>query len=729
MYHLSPMTFVPHFLRQRRRFAIQMAALLCSCAAGLGQSVACPASSNRPADPAEMAFAQGNMADAEDLFQQALLRQPGDPQLIAGMARTRLRLGKLEEAATAVRAAVQTSPRSAPLQVALADVQLREGQPWLARESLDRAAEIDPCFAQIWLLRSRVDRLDSMYATERADIARAYAIDPKDAEIRRTWNRIVTRANDMVSTEEYLRTTKNVDPELRKAAEETVRTTMPLFSETTQTCRGLPEETMATLPLVPSLQDGRHIDGYQTKVSFGQTTVTLLLDTAASGFYISRALADANGLAHRTADPAGTVHADTVQIGPVTFHDCVVGVSETPFPNKASGFMGTDLFAQYLTVLNFPEAKLLLRPLPKLDAVLPVDRPQSPELSGYSPIYHRLQYLLMPVTLNAKERRLFVLDSGIRLSAMTLPVAHLVSSTRHGFTNSLKTVSGATIQTYSDSFDMEFAHQLLRGRGGILSLDPVAMEQSAGMQIGGLIGLDILQGAVLYLDYRDGLVHVEFPAGGSTAPGGNILVARADEGKTQEATACTKPLPQEVPQAATIVASNTGMWDVHQLKAGQVISLKVERPWEVEGCRLERAALLYGRVVSLEKGQGPEPAHLGVVFDRAECFGRGKQEMPLRLVSVRAGPGAYNNIDQSMPTAVLSGGGRQIGDAVSSAQEEDDLDNNPEAKLRSVKTGSVNGLPAVGLETAGPACSAVLTGAGGTLRLGAGTRWLLVSTR
>ena len=268
---------------KRRCFAIAIVTLLCGCAAGFGQGVACPATANRPADPAEMAFAQGNMADAEVLFQQALLREPGDARLIAGMARTRLRLGKLDEAAAAVRAAIEGSPRSAPLEVALADVQLREGQPWLARESLDRAAGIDPCFAQVWLVRSKVDRLDSMHATERADIARAYAIDPKDAEIRRAWRRIVSPANDVVSTDEYLRTTKNIDPELREAAEKTVRTTLPLFSETTQTCKGLPEESTATLPLLPSLQDGQHIDGYRLDVSFGQSKAMLGVDTAGVG--------------------------------------------------------------------------------------------------------------------------------------------------------------------------------------------------------------------------------------------------------------------------------------------------------------------------------------------------------------------------------------------------------------------------------------------------------------
>ncbi len=725
-YAFVPMLTLPFCFRQRRRLTSQILALLCSCTAMLAQGVVCPSRTNSTPDPAEVAFAHGYITGAQQLFQQELLRQPQDPQLIAGMTRTWLSLGKLQQAADTVQPALQSSPRSAPLLVALADVQLTEGQPWLAQESLDRAAEIDPCSVRLWLLRSKIDRLDSMHATERADVARAHTIDPSDPETLRMWNRIVTPSNDLMSAADYLRTAKNVDPELLKTVKESANTTLQLLSENTQTCKGYPDESGISLPLLPSLQDSRHINGYQLSVDFGAVKVALSLDTVASGFYINQSLADRSGLAHRLGDPANTVYAEKVQVGPLTFRDCVIGVSEIPFPNKVAGFMGTDLFAQYLIELNFPQAKLLLSPLPKVDALLPGDRPQSPELSSYSPIYHRLQYLLVPVTLNGKERRLFALDSGIRLSAISLPVAHSVNPTRHGFTSSVKTMSGATIQTYNDSFDLKFAHQQLRSHEGLLEFESDSIEKAAGMNIGGLIGLDILQEAVLSLDYRDGLIQVKLPASGDTlAPGRNGLLAMAG-GSTTPPAACTRKLPQEVQSDLTIVASNTGMLDVRQLKAGQTIALRVERAWETDGCRLERAALIHGHVASVEPGHDPEPARLGFVFDRAECFGKREQTMPLRLISLAGGPDASSNIDQTLPTAVLSGGSRNINDAVATTHNGEFSFGEKSVPL---KTGSVQGLPAVSLETAGPACSAVLTGSGSTLRLGAGTHWILVSVR
>ncbi len=107
----------------------------------------------------------------------------------------------------------------------------------------------------------------------------------------------------------------------------------------------------------------------------------------------------------------------------------MVGVSDTPFPDSVEGFIGTDVFAPYLITLNFPEAKLEVEPLPRLPgeqkSALPGDRYVAPDVRGYAPVYRKGQYLLVPIMLNKKDRRLFVLDTGIRLTTMTSEVASL----------------------------------------------------------------------------------------------------------------------------------------------------------------------------------------------------------------------------------------------------------------------------------------------------------------
>ncbi len=677
--------------------------------------------------PAAMAYAKGDFADAETLYQQALLQTPKDADLSAGLARARLRQGKIAEAETTVTNALAASPKSAPLLTARAEVELREGLPWRARRSLAEAEEADPCHARTPLVRSRIDRLDSMYATERREVQAAYDLDAKDPEIKRTWNQLVMPASDITGTQEYLKSQTTVDPELRKAAETSVRQMLPLLSENSQTCQVQPAfGTTATLPLVPSMQDGRHVDGYRLEVQLGQTKAMLGVDTAASGLYISRSLAEANGLVARAGDPPGTVHADAVQIGPLTFHDCVVGVSEAPFPGKAAGFFGTDVFADSLVTLNFPEAKLTLEPLPPVQGYVPGDRPRAVALRGYSPVYRRLQYLLVPVTLNRKEERLFVLDSGIRLTTMTLPVAHLVSSTQRNFTNPMKTTAGATFQVYRDGFDFEFADLKLPNRTGVLAFDPATIEQHAGVAIGGMLGFDMLHTMVLHLDYRDGLVKMESAAPEVEAAGGATQVARGGGSPNEGQASCDREA-MDVPAAATIEARSTGMWDAGHMKAGQTITAKVARGWAAPACTLNAGALLYGHVTAAVAPKGPGEAQLGLVFDHADCTEKERKELPLKLISVVAPPGEFKGLHTAIPTAIGGGQGRQIQSTVATQDFSDDENLNPEISPPVVHEGSVRGLPDLVLKpNAGPSCSALLTKSDRMLRLGPQTKFVVV---
>lgn len=472
------------------------------------------------------------------------------------------------------------------------------------------------------------------------------------------------------------------------------------------------------------------MDGYRLGVELPDGKVMLGVDTAASGVSLNRAVAEANGMKSRPQDPPGTVHADQLQIGPLTFQDCLIGVSDAVFPEGTSGMIGTDLFSSYLITLNFPDAKLELGQLPPMQTSIPGDRVQAPELLGYSPVYHRLQYLLVPVTLNAKEQRLFALDSGIRLSTVTLPVAHLVSSTRHNFTNAVQTTTGTTLQIYRDSFDFQFADSLLRGRTGVLAFDPTMIEHVAGMEIGGMLGFDILHTAVLHLDYRDGLVKISFP-GGEAAPASNrnLQVAGLQRGavlaETGDAPPCAQ-LAKAVPSAAAIETRNLRAWDPAHMKVGDAVTLKVVHAFLTTSCRLEIGALLYGHVTAAVPSKNGALPQLGVSFDEGECGGSAKQEVPLKLISILAP--AEESQGTSSQGSLMSGrnGGRssQPADVV-------DLGDNRNLNREKISTiihvGSVEGLPGLQLKAdGGPSCSALLTSTSKTLHLQPDSKLLIV---
>lgn len=500
----------------------------------------CPRLSTLLDNPADSTYAQGNYKQAEDLYGQELVKRPKDAQLSAALVQTWLHEGEVDEAAALAAKSLADNPDSAIALTAQAEVELHQGQPWLALTTLASAAKIDPCYARTHFVRSRIFRIDSQYASERVEVQAAYDIDPNDSDIRHAWLNTVQIANDIESLHRSLATGSELDGETRQKAMQSIDEELSLLSEKTQTCKVTPTITQPiSLALTPAFNEiegtpdvrrdlgalrplesdreirnpSRQLVGYKLAVNFDRSKASLIVDTAASGVTITRALADANGFAPAPDAPPGTVHVDRLKIGAFEFKDCTVAVSEAPFANKADGFIGTDMFAFSLIDLDQPEGRLTLSQLPSQPGLLPGNRPGSDpanplpaELEGFTPIYHRRQYLLVPVTLDGRAHRLFALGSGMSLSALSSDVAHSLSATKVNFTNSVHTTSGSTLQIYRDAFNFQFASLILPHRSHILEFDPIAIEQSSGIQIAGLIGFDILQSVRMQIDYRDGLI-------------------------------------------------------------------------------------------------------------------------------------------------------------------------------------------------------------------------------
>ena len=694
------------------------------------QANSCTAVAAHDPTPAEEAYAHGKYDIAESLYMQALLQKPQDVVLASALVRTLLHQDKVSDALAQTNKALAIDPNSAAALTALAEVQFRKGQPWLALQTLNEAIERDDCYARAHLIRSGIFRIDSMYASERREIQTAYDIDPTDPDIKHAWLHIVSPARDIQGTEDALSTMSNVDADLREKAMASVHALTGQLTENSKTCKSSPITAAVTLPLMPTFQEARHVSGYQMDVQLPQKKVKLIVDTAASGLYISRVLADESGFQHAAGEPENTVHVDSLHIGPLEFHDCMVGVSDTPFPDKGDGFIGTDIFASYLVTLDYPEGKLELAPLPPLpdprEDALPVDRHISPGMQGYAPVYHRQQFLMVPVMLNKREQRLFVLDSGMRMSTMTSNVAHLISSTKANFTNLAQTVSGGTVRLYRDNFDFQFANVSLDNQAHILEFDPSAIDESAGFEVAGLIGFDMLHTLVIHLDYRDGLV--KFEQSGSTVPAGrgaSIAASGVPNNSTVQAEACNRYVNQagDLPTNETIEGKIVGWLDSGHAKSGQPVSLKVVHEWISEDCRLPVGSMLYGNVLASSGGKGG--GELALIFDHADCFNQPKKKLSLRIIGVLGPPEDRKALHDSMPTE-LTGGARDISQTAASMglQEDDNL--NPGGAPHTVHPGIVIGIKGMKMiPEAGPQCSALLTSVGHSVRLDTGSEFIL----
>jgi len=704
--------------------------LVCLAIPVCGQTPACPSIAATPASPADSAYSEGRYADAESLYQQALAQQPQDVELSAALVRAFLHEGKVSQASKQVDTTVAANPHAAPALTALGEVQLRQGEPWLALQTLDKAAASDPCYARTHLIRSRVLRIDSMYASERAELQTAYDINPEDPDIQHAWLSIVSQAHEIEGIDQALATTKDIDTETRQKAEARMHAMMPLLSENSQTCQVLPASTSATLPLQPSFADVKHIDGYRLEVQLLQSKAKLILDTAASGLYISKTLADQNGLKQGGGDPPGTVRVDSVRIGPMEFRDCIVGVSNTPFAGNADGFIGTDIFSSWLITLDYRLAKMILEPLPRQTALLPGDRFAPPELAGFTPIYHRRQYLLVPLTFGNKSRKLFILATGMRFSAMTSETAHSLSKMTVNFTNPEQTAQGTKVQFYREIFDFQLADLQQIHQGHILELDPSVVDRNAGFEIAGMLGLDVLQPLTLHLDYRDGLVKFESTETGVTPLFGKKTTIASMGPESGAGQPVCQPLDtRDRALDSTIEARLTGGLDSGRLKPGSKIWVRVLSGLVFPGCTLDQDAILYGHVTSFSSTKDPSASELSLAFDHGDCTGHQNKELPLRLIGLAAPPDDSRHLHDEIPTEV-KGGARQIGDAVAGLVNAYDVDLNPGGAPHTVHPGIVVNMPAVKLEPeAGPACSARISSTNRNVTLGTGTELILTMLR
>ena len=689
----------------------------------LAQADKCPAVAPSAPTPADTAYLNASYAEAEQLYTQALAQSPHDAAISAALVRTLLHEGKLAEASTQAATAAQQYPHSAPALTALAEVQLRQGQPWLAMETLDNAGRADPCYARAHLIRSRVLRLDSMYASERAAIERAYAVDPADPEVLTAWSRVISPAHEIEGIHQSLETAKDLDADTRQKAEASMLSMLPLLSENSQTCKVQPSVPTATLPLEPSRQDGKNIDGYRLDAQVGTTRARLMLDTAGSGLFISRALAGQNGFRQDANDPPGTVRVDSLHLGPLEFRDCMVGVTDAPFPGKSDGSISTDIFARWLIRIDARSQKLSLEPLPAVTGVLPGDRAASPELAGFLPVYHRRQYLLVPVTLNNKSRRLFVLDTGMRLSAMSPDAAHAFSAVKVNFTNTIQTASGAA-QVYRDNFDMAFSNVSFVRQSRILDFDMSPMNRNAGFEIAGLLGFDILHQLTIDLDYRDGLVKFEPTSADIVAPGSGSNPAPMDQASAATAQQCPASDTEDRPSNTTIEATVSGGMSSAHLKPGKEIWVKLDKGYEFPGCTLDRNAIVYGHVTEVASNRNPDSSELALVFDHGDCTSGGKKALSLRLLGIVGPPDDSKSSHDAVPTE-MAGGGRRISDTVA-ATNAYDADLNPGGPPKTVHPGIVVRLPFLKLDPdGGPACSAKISSTKRSVELGPGVELVL----
>jgi hypothetical protein len=188
---------------------------------------------------------------------------------------------------------------------------------------------------------------------------------------------------------------------------------------------------------------------------------------------------------------------------------------------------------------------------------------------------------------------------------------------------------------------------------------------------------------------------------------------------------CASGADMDIPVASTIQAKVTGLLDSGHLKVGKDIWVNVINGLTYPGCKLNAGAALYAHVTAAVAQKTPGSAELSLAFDRADCEGHGKKQMPLRLIGLMAPPDTSARMHDEVPVG-LKGGTRNAA-TTAMVTNEADYQLNPRGAPNTVHPGVVVGLPKMNLEVAGgPGCSARIGSTERSVQLEPGSVLILV---
>jgi hypothetical protein len=141
---------------------------------------------------------------------------------------------------------------------------------------------------------------------------------------------------------------------------------------------------------------------------------------------------------------------------------------------------------------------------------LPRDRYVAPEMVNWTKVFRFGHALLVPTRVNDSKPMLFGLDTGAFSNILSLRAARQVAKVGSDYRDRVSGLSGVVDQVYSPKrATLAFGH-LRQSNLGIITFDLSKVSGQTGTEVSGFLGFEMLRKLELKLDYRDGLVDVEF---------------------------------------------------------------------------------------------------------------------------------------------------------------------------------------------------------------------------
>jgi Tfp pilus assembly protein PilF len=498
----------------------------------------------------------GKFASAAEKYRLVLATDDKNCDAYAGLVKTLLKQKDIEQARVIIDKALQNTD-SPKIRVALGEVEYREGSVSSAEREWVNVVNSDHPQAGAYLGIAKLSTAFSLHKRARTMIERAYATDPNDADVRKAWMSTLSWSQRVKFMEAYLAQNNADDQETQTNLRQYLDYLKARLRGPKGSCHLVSKVTATETSMITLLSDPEHLRGFGLEVAIGDHKSKLLLDTGAGGILINRRLAEKSGLA-RISDTSirgigdnGAVGgyfamAPSIKVGGLEFQNCPIEVMDRRTVADEDGLIGADVFADFLVDLDFAHQKLRLKELPRRpdqaheDLVLnaegdhddpdasaseksrsnatqkpadhgPFDRYVAPEMKEYSTVLRYGHLLLIPTFVEQeKQARFFLLDSGDFTTQLSLSTAKAATKVHNEEEARVKGLNGEVNKVYNaDKATLTFAHLRLPTEG-ILVLNLKGLSDDVGTEVGGILGFTLLRFLDIKVDYRDGLVWMDY---------------------------------------------------------------------------------------------------------------------------------------------------------------------------------------------------------------------------
>jgi tetratricopeptide (TPR) repeat protein len=463
---------------------------------------------------------------------------PTDPATAyAGLTRVYLRQRKVEDAYAAANKAITLAPDSPDVHVALAEVYYRQGKIIDADHELVKVVNSGGRNARAYLDLARISETASYYARAKKMIEMAYNLDPDDPDVRREWLGTLPREERVKELKKYLDGESDDDAKDRSDLMKLLSLLQEEAGQPHRGCHQVNQVHSTQTKLEPLMNNAHSIRGYGLSVNLNGANAKLLLDTGAGGIVVDRKVAEKAGIKALVQTEIGGVGsntgsggylalADTIKIGELEFHDCMVQVVDKRSVLDDDGLIGADVFQHYLVDINLPDAKFGLSELPvdpksvgESSASLESSAASksawhdpyiSPEMKDYSGVYRVGHMLLIPTSLNGKPPKNFLIDTGAFDNTIDTGAAKEVTKVRGDDYDRVKGLSGKVNNVYTaDKVKIRFS-RFEQDRNDLIAFDLTNISNHAGTEVSGTLGFAMLKMLDIKIDYRDGMVNFTY---------------------------------------------------------------------------------------------------------------------------------------------------------------------------------------------------------------------------